>query len=389
MKIGVVTTSYPRAPDDPAGGFVRASAQWLAAAGHDVEVVAAGPGMLRDGAVRVRRVRAGASLFYGEGAPDRLERQPWRAASAALFAAALAAAVARARGRWDAVVSHWLLPSGAVAAATRLPHVAVAHSGDVALALRLGLARPLARALAGTRVAFVAEHLREAFCRAAGRPLDAVVCPMGVVPPAPMDRAEARRRLGLDGRPVVAFLGRLVPIKGIDLLARAAAGLDAWLAVAGDGPLRPEGPHVRRLGELRGRDRDALFAAADVLAVPSRPLPNGRGEGAPQVVLEALAAGVPLVASDLPGVRELAADAAVLVPPGDAGALAAALRGALVAPPDAAAARRRAAAYAWDRIGPRLFDPVFGPLRARDALRKMRPDDVRRSRGLGGRPVPR
>ncbi len=362
MRIGVVTTSYPRAPDDPAGAFVRASAQWLAARGHDVEVVAAGPGMVRDGSIRVRRIHAGASIFYDEGAPDRLERQPWRAASAALFTAALAAAVARAR--WDAVVSHWLLPSGAVAAATRLPHVAIAHSGDVALAVRLGLARPLARALAGARVAFVAEHLRDAFCRAAGRPVDAVVSPMGVTPPAPMDRAEARRRLGLDGRPVVAFLGRLVPIKGIDVLVRAAAGLGAWLAVAGDGPLRPTGPHVRRLGEVRGRDRDALFAAADVLAVPSRPLPNGRGEGAPQVVLEALAAGVPLVASDLPGVRELAGDAAVLVRPGDAAALAAALREALVSPGDAAARRRRAAEYTWDIVGARLFEPIAGLRRA-------------------------
>jgi glycosyltransferase involved in cell wall biosynthesis len=359
VRIGVVTTSYPRTPDDPAGAFVRESTQWLAARGHEVEVIAAGPGMLADGAVRVRRIRAGASLFYREGAPDRLERQPWRAASAAPFTAALAAEVARAR--WDAVVSHWLIPCGAVAAATRLPHVAIAHSGDVALALRLGLARPLARVLAGARVTFVAEHLRGAFCRAAGRALDAAVCPMGVTPPAPMDRAEARRRLGLDGRPVVAFLGRLVPIKGIDVLCRATAGLGAWLAVGGHGPLRPEGPHVRRLGEVRGRDRDALFAAADVLAVPSRTLANGRGEGAPQVVLEALAAGVPLVASDVPGVRELAGETAVLVPPGDAAALAIALRAALAPPGNAArvaAGRRRAASYDWDRVGHRLFASI-------------------------------
>jgi glycosyltransferase involved in cell wall biosynthesis len=362
MKVGVVTTSYPRTPDDPAGAFVRASAQWLAARGHDVEVVAAGPGMARDGAVRVRRVALGASIFYDEGAPDRLERQPWRAATAALYTAALAGALARVR--WDAVVSHWLLPCGALAARRRIPHVAIAHSADVALALRLGLARPLARALAGARVAFVADHLRDAFVRAAGVPVDAIVCPMGVTPPAPMDRAEARRRLGLDGRKAVAFLGRLVPVKGIDVLARAAAGLDAWLVVGGDGPLRPDGPNVRRLGEVRGRDRDALFAAADVMAVPSLRLANGRSEGAPQVVAEAMAAGVPLVASDVPGVRELAAGAAVLVPPGDTGALAAALRAALAAPPDVAPGRARAAELAWDRVGERLFEPIAGVRRA-------------------------
>ena len=70
MKLGVVTTSYPREPGDPAGSFVAGFARWLAARGHEVEVVAAGPGASRDGDIPVHRVRAGASLFYDEGAPD-------------------------------------------------------------------------------------------------------------------------------------------------------------------------------------------------------------------------------------------------------------------------------------------------------------------------------
>jgi glycosyltransferase involved in cell wall biosynthesis len=357
MRIGVVTTSYPRTPDDPAGGFVRASAQWLAGRGHTVEVVAAGPGMTDDGAVRIARVSLGSSLFYDEGAPDRVERQPLWAAAAPLFAAGLAAAVAR--GRWEAIVSHWLLPCGAVAAARRLPHLAIAHSADVALALRLGLARPLARWLGGARMVFVAAHLRDAFVGAAGVPVDADVCPMGVTPPRPMGRVEARRRLGLGERKVVAFLGRRVPIKGIDVLLRAAAMLDAELLVGGEGPVPVTGARVTRLGEVRGRDRDALFAAADVIAVPSREV-GGRTEGAPQVVVEAMAAGVPLVASDLPGIRELCDGAALLVPPGDAAALAAALGRALAAPDPAriGEGRRRAAALSWESIGPRLFGVV-------------------------------
>ncbi|HEX7836646.1 MAG TPA: hypothetical protein VF469_04235, partial [Kofleriaceae bacterium] len=70
MKLGVVTTSYPRFPGDPAGNFVAAHVAALRALGHRVEVVAAGePG--HDDVLRVR-----SRLFYRGGAPDALERAP-------------------------------------------------------------------------------------------------------------------------------------------------------------------------------------------------------------------------------------------------------------------------------------------------------------------------
>src|SRR5262249_44223060 len=137
---------------------------------------------------------------------------------------------------------------------------------------------------------------------------------------------------------------------GLDVLERAAPP-EAELAIAGAGPERPA--RGRLLGELRGAARDDLFAAADVLVVPSVDQ-AGRTEGAPTVVLEALAAGVPLVASHLPGIRALAGPAALYAPPGDAVSLGTAIARALA---DRGAERitlghSRAAARSWDALGP-------------------------------------
>src|SRR4051812_17989991 len=119
MQLGVVTTSYPRFPGDPAGNFVAAHVTALRALGHCVEVIAAGgpdsgePGNATRGAVNrpasmgetgregppwihARRI-GGLGLFYAGGAPDALERSPLRAGlAAAAFTARLTALVAAA-----------------------------------------------------------------------------------------------------------------------------------------------------------------------------------------------------------------------------------------------------------------------------------------------------
>ena len=362
MRVGVVTTSYPRAPGDPAGNFVAGFAHYLARRGHSVEIVAAGPGSDRDGDLPVHRVTFGAGLFYDGGAPDRLESEWSHSFRVPLFTAALLAATRR--HRWDRVVSHWLLPSGLVAATLGIPHLAIAHSADVHLAARPLVADAVAAALSRSRIVFVAEHLRRRLLAAIriGRLRQKVseyslTFPMGIDLPERRDRAAARERFGLaPGEPTVAFLGRRVPIKGLDVLSRAMRHLpDVTLLVAGGGNEPTTG---RILGELRGEARDDLLAAADVLALPSLPQ-GGRTEGAPMVLIEALAAGLPVVASDLPGIRETAHGAARLVPPGDPVALARALRAVLDDPPAPDQGRAVAARRSWDVVGPNLHDALM------------------------------
>jgi phosphatidylinositol alpha-mannosyltransferase len=132
--------------------------------------------------------------------------------------------------------------------------------------------------------------------------------------------------------PTVFFIGRHEPRKGLAVLLEAAGqlGADVRFWIAGDGPetadLRARhasDPRIEWLGRIDDDEKAARLRGADVFCAPSL-----RGESFGVVLLEGMAAQTPVVASDLPGYRNVAragADA-LLVPPGDACALAAALQ---------------------------------------------------------------
>jgi phosphatidylinositol alpha-mannosyltransferase len=140
-------------------------------------------------------------------------------------------------------------------------------------------------------------------------------------PPVPTDR------------PTVLFVGRHEARKGLEVLLEAFARLErpALLWVAGDGPLtevlrrrHPESDRVKWLGTLSDEEVAARLAGADVLCAPSL-----HGESFGMVVLEGMAAGCVVVASDIEGYRSAAGGHAVLVPPGDVTAWSRALGAAL------------------------------------------------------------
>lgn len=197
----------------------------------------------------------------------------------------------------------------------RAAHRLLEHISARRSALVLGASGDLvARARsAGARTA--------ALCRVAAGPRAAE---------SPAGSEHTPRSTALHAPPTVLAVGRLHPQKRFDLLVDAAAALaDAvggvQVLVAGDGPLADElarrchqrAAPVTWLGARA--DIEDLMARADVVALPSD------WEARPLVAQEALRAGVPLVATDVGGVRDLVGDAAVLIPPGDVGALAAAL----------------------------------------------------------------
>lgn len=163
----------------------------------------------------------------------------------------------------------------------------------------------------------------------------------------PVDRyAAAPERVPAEGDFVFLTVARLDAQKGLDVLLRAAPQVTgARFVIAGGGVERErlerqaDGGKVYFLGPRE--DIPALLAAADAFVLPSL------FEGTPLALLEAMAATKPIVATAIPGVEELvtANDSALLVPPGDSDALAAALR-RIIAEPElrerlAARARRR------------------------------------------------
>ncbi|MGH7753549.1 MAG: glycosyltransferase family 4 protein [Gemmatimonadales bacterium] len=149
------------------------------------------------------------------------------------------------------------------------------------------------------------------------------------LPPAPLpERAAAKRRLGL-GEAVVLSVGRLVSWKRVDGLLLASAGQPWEVVVVGDGPERARlekmaadlGRQARFTGAQSGSALADHFAAADIFVL------NSTYEGFPHVALEAMAAGVPVIAAAAGGTPEvvLPGRTGVLVPPGDDRALRAAI----------------------------------------------------------------
>jgi glycosyltransferase involved in cell wall biosynthesis len=194
------------------------------------------------------------------------------------------------------------------------------------------------------RLIAVSEALRRTYERIGAAPERFTTVPNGVAPRTDLlGRARARDRLGLGSdQPVVLTIGRLAPMKGHRYLIEAVPAVAArfpqlTVVILGEGNLR--GALTRQAADLGVADRvclaghrtDArlLLDAADVFVLPSL------HEGMPLVALEAMEAGLPVVATDVIGTAEVVVPGrtGVLVRPGDAPALAEAI-GALLADPD-------------------------------------------------------
>jgi phosphatidyl-myo-inositol alpha-mannosyltransferase len=190
--------------------------------------------------------------------------------------------------------------------------------------------KPLAE-LVGRRMQLrvaVSEAARESGIRSGGGEFEVL---FNGVDMARFESAEAVR--DEQGRPAVLFLGRHEQRKGLNVLLDAFAAVErpAVLWVVGDGPGSevqrrrfPESDRVRWLGVLGDREVAARLAGAAILCAPSL-----HGESFGMVILEGMASGCSVVASDIEGYRSAAGGHAALVPPGDTRALARALGVAL------------------------------------------------------------
>jgi glycogen synthase len=186
-------------------------------------------------------------------------------------------------------------------------------------------------------------------------------------------------------RPYCLFVGALVARKGPDLLLRALEHVDVPCVVVGGGPMREElerlavelgiSHRVDFAGSVGPDDVARYVACAAWLTLPSV------SEGVPLVAIEALGAGVPVLASDLDGIASIVRDHenGLLLPPGDVDALAAAMR-LLSSDPVALAALQRGAVMSagdilgWSEVADRLRDVYLETLRSSDQVRDARSD---------------
>jgi glycosyltransferase involved in cell wall biosynthesis len=217
---------------------------------------------------------------------------------------------------------HWVIPGGvtAAAAAPGVPLVISLHGSDVYVAERLKPAGVAARA-ALRRAGFVTACSADLAARGialGAHPDRTRVVPYGVdtarFHPDPTARGQYRADLGVAPEGfLVASAGRLVSKKGFEYLIDAIAQVPAaTLAIAGEGSLREAlqarvaalglEARVRLLGDRSQADVARLFSAADVIVTPSIRDDAGNVDGLPNVVMEALASGTPLVTTEAGGI---------------------------------------------------------------------------------------
>ena len=132
--------------------------------------------------------------------------------------------------------------------------------------------------------------------------------PPAAAPPSPVEVEALRNRLGLRGQRIVLYVGKFSPGKGTADLVVAAREVarefpDVLFLFVGEGELDASHPHLRRLGPLPNRDVLALYPLAEVVVVPSV-IPDALS----RVILEAMAAGRPVVATRVGGTPELVID---------------------------------------------------------------------------------
>ncbi|HPZ92671.1 MAG TPA: glycosyltransferase, partial [Bacillota bacterium] len=175
------------------------------------------------------------------------------------------------------------------------------------------------------------------------------------------ERKRAKRKMGCArDAPVIGVVARLIPHKGVQTFLRAVvllekAGFLPEVLIAGDGPSRDEleaislelglGDQVRFLGFVE--DMASFYAALDLFVLPSL------SEGMPLALLEAMAAGVPIVATRTGGIKDLILtaedvvnlDSARLVPPGDPLAMATCIQRALLCPHESRALADKARSH--------------------------------------------
>lgn len=300
-----------------------------------------------------------------------------------LYLAGALRALRRELGRqpYDLVQAHWVVPNGIVASllSRSIPVAVGLHGSDVFVAEKPGIRRLVARSLQRTSVLTgCSPELVARVCALGFDASYARVIPYGVdseqFSPDPTLRDHWRRKLDIpENAPVALSVGRMATKKGYQVLIKGLDRLmekhqDLYLVLAGGGDRLEEFrtaterwvKRVRFPGSVGHDDLPDLFRAADLFVLPAVHDPKGNVDGLPNVILEAMASALPVVATEISGIPLAVKDGVngYLVPEKDSVAVNDALSRLLAEPQRARAmgeaGRQQAVAeLSWDAVAAR------------------------------------
>jgi glycosyltransferase involved in cell wall biosynthesis len=351
MRILHIVTAFPRHVGDPIAPWLVQLLHRLRERGHHIEVLASSYKGLHDhdhDGIRVYRFRYFPArwerLTHEETAPDRMRRSLLYAVMPLFF---LLGGMRRAwqlahRERYDILHVHWPMPMALVAwaarRARRIPMITTFYGVELRwVQSRLPFLRWLIRwaARASAQAVAISTYTARELRKLVDVPTE-VIPYTAELPPPPSRSAETPR-----AERSILFVGRLVERKGVNHAIRALGIVrqrtPARLVVIGDGPERTRleqlardvgvAAHVVFRGRVSDEELRQAYAAADVLVLPSVLDARQDTEGLGVVLLEAMNYSVPVIASDIGGITDIVQHqrTGLLVPPGDAAALADAL----------------------------------------------------------------
>ncbi|MBE5846457.1 MAG: glycosyltransferase family 4 protein [Lachnospiraceae bacterium] len=322
MKLLVTGSTFPRWEGDPEPRFVLDLARNMSDRFDITVLVPAAPGAkdteVLEGVKVVRYhyfpIHRWETLCYPGAIAPRIKEKKIRILLVPFLFLGLWIKLLSMQKDFDAAHAHWLIPQGIVHSFTRLPYIVTGHGGDVT-SMNGGLLkalkkRCLKRARAITAVSdALADLVKE---MAPGR--DVSVLSMGVDTKKFGPQYRKEHLFTKEDIPVVLFVGRLAEKKGVRYLIEAMEQVDALLVIVGIGPLQRELEEQAAKAKrakvvfLGGKTHDELreiYASADVFAAPSVTAKDGDKEGLGLVILEAMASGLPVVASRSGGIVQV------------------------------------------------------------------------------------
>lgn len=256
------------------------------------------------------------TLCYPGAIVPRIKEKKIRALLVPFLCVALWANLFRMRKQFDVVHAHWIIPQGIIQSFFKVPYVVTGHGGDVTSMNRGILKRAKIRCLKkADYITAVSSHLKNVIQDI--YPVRNIeIQPMGCCTKNFGTQYKIENYFNQGDKKVILFVGRLAEKKGVTYLIDAMRNVDAKLVIVGKGPLEKElreqavflGDKVQFLGSKTHEELKTIYASADIFVAPSITAKDGDQEGFGLVILEAMASGLPVVASNSGGIVEIITD---------------------------------------------------------------------------------
>lgn len=214
---------------------------------------------------------------------------------------------------YEIVHAHWIIPQGIIQSLFKKPFIITGHGGDV-MSMNKGIIKKLKiRALKkASCVTTVSDELMKKI-NSFTELKNIEVISMGCNTELFGKKYASNNYFNQENSKVLLFVGRLAEKKGICYLIKSMEFIDANLYIVGEGPLKeklqkqaePLHDKIQFLGAKTHEELKVIFASADIFVAPSITAKDGDTEGVPTVLMEAMASGLPCIASDSGGISSL------------------------------------------------------------------------------------